>query len=136
MPNWLNPIDSTNYLLDKIFPNPAKNAMPYLEKIPGTIKPYYDPYIQAGNRALPGLEEQFNKLIADPNAIISRIGAGYKQSPGFDWRMKMGQQGVNNAQASGGMLGTPQHEQESAQMLEGIASQDFNDYMKNALGIF
>jgi hypothetical protein len=131
---WLNhPIDSFK---NTLFPNPAKDAMGYLDQIPGQIKPYYDPYINAGGRQLGNIEGEFGKLINDPNEIIRRIGSGYKQSPGYDWKVQQGQQGVNNAQAAGGMVGTPQHEQESAQMLEGIASQDYNDYMKNALGLY
>lgn len=134
--SWLNPLNMVSDIRNALFPDPSKKAMPYLNQIPGAIKPYYDPFINAGNRALPQLETQYNQLMTDPNAIINRIAAGYKQSPGYQWRMNQGMQGIKNAEAAGGMLGTPEHEQEAATLAENLAGQDYNDYMTRELGLY
>lgn len=110
-----------------------------LNQIPGELRKYLEPYIKAGQGALGNLNDvsgEYQKLYQDPNSIISRIGAGYKQSPGYQWRLNQGENAITNAAARGGMAGTAQHQQEAGQLAEDLANQDFNDYMKNALGLF
>ncbi len=51
---------------DQIFPNPANKAQPYLDRVPDTIKPYYQPYINAGQNALGDLQGQYGAL-SNPN---------------------------------------------------------------------
>jgi hypothetical protein len=166
---------------DQIFPNPADQAEPYLNKVPGTIKPYYDPYINAGQGALNniqgeygalanpntrgnlqgqygemggndmlhnlmqqfqkqqgnygGLQNQYSQMMQNPNDVISRLGQGYQKSPGYDWRMKQGQSAINNANAAGGMLGTPQHEQQAGQLAGDLANNDFQQYMDRNMNV-
>lgn len=166
---------------DQIFPNPADKASPYLDKVPGTIKPYYDPYINAGQGALGNLQgeygalanpntrgnlqgqygemggndmlhnlmkqfqaqqgnygalqNQYSQMMQNPNDVISRLGQGYQKSPGYDWRMKQGLAGMNNAYAAGGMLGTPEHEQQSGEMVGNLANNDFQQYMDRNMNI-
>lgn len=116
-------------VFDWLFPNPAEKGREPLQKIPGTIKPYYEPFIGAGTQMLPELQSRYGEMMRDPGEIIKRLGAGYKQSPGFDWRMQQGQQAATNAAAAGGMAGTPQHQQQAAQIAEDIATQDYDKYM-------
>ena len=97
------------------------------------------PYINAGQNALPHLNDlsgEYQKLYQDPNAIISRIGSGYRESPGYQWRLNQGENAITNAQARGGMAGTAQHQQEAGELAGHLADQDYNDYLKNALGLF
>lgn len=116
--------------------NPAGGAIKYLDQIPGQIKPYYDPYIEAGNRAMPGLEHSYDEMINDPNAIIKRLGAGYQKSPGYDWRLQQGEGAIGNAAAAGGMSGTPQHQQQAGQLAENMAGEDYDKYLDHVLGLF
>lgn len=130
--------------------NPYEAARGSFDQIPGAISPYYNPYIEAGHSALPqlqnqygsmvgqgaGLQGQYNNLMNDPAGFNSRLGAGFQQSPGFAWQMKQGMNAANNAAAAGGMLGTPQHQQQAATMAEGLANQDFNSYMSRVLGMY
>lgn len=115
--------------------DPSKAAQPYLNKIPGTISPYYQPYINAGNQALPGLQNMYNQMMQDPNAIISRLGAGYQQSPGYQWQLGQGQQAINNAAAAGGMAGSPMHQQQAGQLATNLANQDYESYLNHVLGL-
>jgi hypothetical protein len=116
--------------------DPSKDAMKYFDKIPGTVKPYYDPYIEAGQRQLPGLEDQYKQLMNDPGARMNQIGAGYQQSPGFQFALQQALQGSGNAAAAGGMAGSPMHEQQNMGIATNLANQDYNQYLQNAIGLY
>lgn len=116
--------------------NPAKSAMPYLDQIPGQVSPYYQPYQQAGAGALADLQKQYGSLLNDPGAMYKKFGEGYQQSPGYQFKLQQGLDAANNASAMGGQLGTPQHQQLDTQVTQGIANQDFNDYMQNIMGLY
>lgn len=107
-----------------------------LNGIPDELKQYLMPYINQGQGALGRAGKEYEGLLNNPNDIISRIGSGYKQSPGYQWKLDQGLQGVGNAQAAGGMAGTGQHQQLAGQLAEHLADQDYNDYMTNALGLY
>lgn len=130
--------------------NPYDAAKKYYNQIPGTIKPYFQPYINAGQDALGklqgqygnllgnynGIQGQYNQLMNDPNGFLNKIGSGYQQSPGFQWQMNQGMNAANNAAAAGGMAGSPQHQQQAATMAEGLANQDYYNYLNKALGMY
>jgi hypothetical protein len=110
-----------------------------LKQIPGELRKYLEPYINAGQGALgnlQGVSGEYEKLYQDPNAIISRLGGGYQQSPGYQWRLNQGENAINNAAAAGGMAGTAQHQQQAGELATNLASQDYNDYLKQVLGLF
>jgi len=116
--------------------NPADAAMPYLNQILGQTNQYYQPWYEAGKNMIPGLSDQYNQLMNDPSKRLNDIGAGYKESPGFKFAMQQALQGSGHAAAAGGMAGSPQHEQQNMELAQNIASKDYNDYMKNALGLY
>lgn len=122
-------------LFSHIFKNPSKKAMPYLNQVPGTITPYYQPYVNAGQQALPQLSNMYNQMMTNPNEIINRLGAGYQQSPGYQWRLGQGEQAINNASAAGGMLGTPMHQQQAGELASNLANQDYDQYLQHVLGL-
>ncbi len=135
---------------DSIFgtSDPSKNAMNYLNQIPGTIKPYYDPYITAGQGALTDLQNQtksltgmgstvqnqYMKLMQDPTFMMNQIGSGYSASPGYQYQVDQATQQANKAAAAGGMLGSPQEQQYVANTTNQLANQDYYNYMNQALG--
>ncbi len=124
-------------LFDSLFGgNASKDANKYLDKVPGTVKPYYDPYIQAGQRQLPGLEDQYGQLMNNPGGRLNEIGAGYQQSPGFQFALQQAMQGAGNAAAAGGMAGSPQHEQQNMGLATNLANQDYNQWLQNAMGMY
>lgn len=125
-----------NWFRNQLFPDPSRGAMNYLDQIPGQMKPYYNPYINAGRGAMGRLQGAYGEMMDDPSAIISRLGAGYKQSPGFQRRMDQSMGAITNANASGGMTGTPQHEQQAAQMAGDLTSEDYNRYLDRAMGLY
>lgn len=116
--------------------SPGDAAAPYLKKAGEDLRLYSNDYIDRGTRAQNTLEDLFKNIRENPQSIMDLLGKGYQQSPGFDWNMKRSQQAINNASAAGGMLGTPQHEQQSADMASALSSRDFGDYMQRMMGIW
>lgn len=117
------------------FKNPYDESGNLLNQIPGTITPFYKPSIDAGNRQIPGLEELFGKMTSNPDEFLSMLGKGYKKSPGYDWKLGQGESAINNAEAAGGMLGTPEHQQEAGQLAENMSSDDYESYLNHVLGL-
>lgn len=87
--------------------NPSQGAMGYLDQIPGQ---YTNP------------------------DMYNQIAGQYKESPGYQFRLKNAMQAGNNAAAAGGMLGSGQHQMGNEQMATDIASDDFYKYMQNRMG--
>jgi hypothetical protein len=118
--------------------DPTKRANKYLDQIPDELRKYLMPFINRGNTAgehLNDISGEYESMYKDPNSIISKIGSGYTESPGFKWRLGQGENAINNAAASGGYAGTSQHQQRAGELATNIASQDFNDFMERALGM-
>lgn len=88
--------------------NPSQGAMGYLDQIKG----------EYGN---PDLYNQ--------------IAGQYKESPGYQARLRNAMESGNNAAAAGGMLGSNQHQFMNASTANDIASQDFQNYMQNRMGL-
>lgn len=123
-------------LFDWIGEDPSKKANKYLKKIPGTVSPYYDPYINAGKESLGTLKDQYSKLLSNPGEFYNELGEGYKKSPGFDFALKQALGGASNAAAAGGMAGSPMHEQWAMDTSSDLASRDFDRYMQDVMGLY
>ena len=93
----------------------------YMSQIPDILKKYFAPY---------------EGLVQDPTQKLSQIGAGYKQSPGYQFALNQALKGVGQASAAGGMAGSPQQQQQAAATAQGLASQDYGQYMQRALGLY
>jgi len=112
-------------------------ASRYLNKIPEQVKPYYDPYIQSGQRALETSEGTFADLLKDPGKILEHIGSGFEPSKGYKWTRDQALEAINNSQASGGMLNTPQHQRYLMDTASGLAGNEYYDkYMPSAMGLY
>lgn len=118
------------------FDNPAEAGMPYLDQIRPILEKYLGPYHEAGMRQLPGLENQYGRLTSDPGGFLNQIGGGYQQSPGFQFALKQALQSTNHGAAAGGMFGTPQHDFQNMEVATGLANQDYNHWLQNALGLY
>lgn len=116
--------------------NPADAAMPYLNQIPGMMKDQYQPYINAGQQALPQLQGQYSDLMSNPGGKLNSIGANYKQSPGFNLALKQALQSTNHGAAAGGMYGSPQNDYQNMDVASGLASRDYDTWLQHALGMY
>jgi hypothetical protein len=118
------------------YKNPAESAQPYLDQVPQTVSPYYEPYSQAGQQSLGTLQGQYSGLVNDPAAKLSSIGSNFKQSHGYEWQVGQATNAANSAAAAGGMLGSPQEQQQLASTVSGLANQDYYNYLNQALGLY
>ena len=116
--------------------DPGQAASPYLEQARQEVKDYSQPYIDQGMTAQSYLNEVFKKLLENPDLIMQLLSGGYQESPGYQFSKNQGLQAIGAANAAGGMLGTPAHEQQAADVATGFASRDFGDYMNRMLGLF
>jgi hypothetical protein len=116
--------------------NPSKAGAPYLNQIPDAGHAQLDPFINAGTRQIPGLEGNYNKLTQDPAAFMRQLGAGYQQSPGYQFSVDQATKAANQAAAAGGMVGSPAEQQMLAETTQGLASRDYDSYMNRALGLY
>lgn len=114
--------------------NPADTANGYIDQISGQTKPYYQPYMDAGKGALEDLQNQNKGLLG--GTTQNDLGASYKESPGYKFALEQALQGSNNAYASGGQLGLPQHMQSNMEQAQGIAAKDYNDYMNRQTDLY
>lgn len=132
------------------YQNPADTAMPYMNQIPGELQQYFNPYIQAGNNALPvlqgqygsllgqlpGLQSQYGMLMNNPGAVMNKIGQGFQQSPGYQFQVNQALGAANRAAAAGGMLGSPMEQQTIAGRVNGLANQDYYNYLNHGLSLY
>ncbi len=118
------------------FINPAHAARPYLDKIPETLSPYFNPYIERGNRAGDFLEGQYGQMARDPAGFLASMSQGYQQSPGYQYRLNEALHGANNAAAAGGMLGSPANQAGNEQVAEGLANQDYEQWLNHVFDLF
>jgi hypothetical protein len=123
--------------------NPMQAANPYMQqandylgKTPDYVHQYLDPYVNAGQGAMGTLQGQYQNLMNDPNSMLAKMGAGYQQSPGYQHNVKAATNALNNAAEAGGYVGSPQHQTRAAETIEGLASQDYNQYLNNVMGLY
>ena len=107
------------------------------------------PYVTAGQATLPIQAGQYQNLVNqanplgnylglanDPNAILSRFGAGFQQSPGYQYQVDQMTKASNNAAAQGGYIGSPQQQEYMAGQIGGLANQDYNQYLNQVMGLY
>lgn len=125
-----------------LFGNKGRSAAPmnaanqYINQIPGQISPYYKPYMDAGTNALNTVTGEYGKSINDPAGQYNKFASGYKESPGYKTRLEEAMRQITNAQAAGGMAGSGQHQQYSAEKALELSGKDFEDYLTHIMGIY
>ena len=116
------------------YDNPADAAMPYMQQIPGTITPYYQPYIDWGQQAGGIMAKTYGQMATDPTGYYNNIMSSYTMSPEAQYQMEQEQQAMNQSAAAGGFTGTPYDQQQQAEMVQGITAKDQQQYYRNVEG--
>lgn len=114
----------------------AKRAQEILSQIPGTMKPYYQPYMEAGQASLGDLRDILPQLLHDPGSFLNQMGEHFHQSPGYQFAY---QQAMNAAKRMGGaqgMVGSPQQTQMAEQLATGLGNQEYYKWMDQAQNLF
>ncbi len=114
--------------------NPADVANKTIGQIPGQVEKYYSPYMEAGKGAMGDLQNRYKDLLS--GNVQNQLGESYKESPGYQFKLREAMNQGGNAAARGGYLGTPQDQQYSMQLGNDIAGQDYGDYINRQLGLY
>lgn len=125
-------------ILDSIFgkrSNPMDEANKYLGQIPGTGHEFYDPYINQGRGASNRLGSEYENMLNDPTGFIDNIMKNYKTSEGYNFQKDQLTKELGNTAAAGGIAGTPLDQMNQGKGIQGLLSQDMQQYLQNALGI-
>lgn len=118
------------------YKNPSDEASKYINQIGGATGQYLNPYINAGKDAMGQLQGQYGDLINNPGGKLNQIGQSFQQSPGYQFQMGQGLNAANSAASAGGMLGSPAHQQNSQNVAQGLANQDYYNWMNHAQGMY
>lgn len=119
-----------------LFPNAADAGMPYLNQAGSMLPGYYQPFINAGLAQLPNLQQQYGQLTNNPGQFMNKMGQNFQQSPGYQFQTQQAMGAANRAAAAGGTLGTPMEQQNIAGTVNGLANQDYYNWMKQAMGAY
>lgn len=116
--------------------SPGGAASPYLDQIPGVGHKYYDDFIDRGGRAGGRLEDEYTGLLDDPTALMNKIMENYKTSEQYGYQKDQLGREIGATSAAGGVAGTPYHQQQQGEMVQGLLSKDMQDYLSKALGLY
>lgn len=122
------------FLFGKPYQDPSASAMPYLNQIPGTVTPYYQPYIDYGMQAGDIMAQQYGQMAMNPQDYYNQIMSGYTESPGAQYQQQQMQQQMAGNAAAGGFTGTEYDQQRQAEALSGILGQDQQRYYQDVTG--
>ncbi len=116
--------------------NPAHEAGNTISQIPGQTRPYYQPFFEAGTRAIPKLENEYSSLLSNPGDRINKIGESFHESPGFKFALQQALNSVNRGAARGGMFGSPEHNQHSMEIATQLGNQDYYHWLDPTLNLY
>lgn len=118
------------------YSNPADSGMNYLNQIPGAVKPYFQPYIDRGQKNANTLQGQYDQMTGDPSGFYNNLGKGYKESPGFQLRLQRALQGISNASAGNHQYGSPADQTQQAEQAALMSGEDYEKYLNHIMNIF
>lgn len=116
------------------YTNPSDPAMDYVQQIPETVKPYYDPYIALGRGAARTMAPVYQQMITDPQGYYSGIMGGYEESPNYQYQQAVMNQSMQGDAASGGYTGTEYDQARQAAATQALLSRDQEQYYRDVTG--
>lgn len=116
--------------------NPSAEANKYLNQIPQIGHNAYDDYIKQGKESGTNVHGQYEDLLNDPQGFINKIMGGYQPSEGYQFQKGQLEKQLGNTAAAGGIAGTPQDQMNQGQAIQGLLSQDQQQWLSNILGVY
>ena len=116
--------------------DPMKEANKYLSQIPGVGHQGYDPYVNSGLDASARTKELYESLMSDPTGFINNIMKNYKTSEGYNFQKDLLTKELGNTAAAGGIAGTPLDQLNQGQQIQGLLSNDMQQFLSNVLNAF
>lgn len=115
--------------------NPADQAMPYLDQVPGIGKQYYDPFIQQGQQAQQQVNPLYERMSQDPSQFVNALMQNYSPSEGYRFKEREMNRAAQNTAASGGFAGTENDQMARADMIRGLLGGDMQEFFQNVMGV-
>jgi len=115
--------------------NPARNARPYLDQMPGVGHQYYDPYVNRGEQANQQANGMYGQFAEDPFANYNNIVQNYKPSEGYQFKRDEAMNAMEAAANSGGYAGGTYDQKERGKLANRLMGEDMQQYINNILGI-
>lgn len=88
----------------------------------------YGEYLPAGGLGMDALQKQYDILVGGDMEQ-------YQESPGYQFQLEQGQQALERSQAARGGLMSGRAAKESMRFGQGLASQDFGNYLSQLSGL-
>lgn len=134
--SWLDPITDAAGITDTGgYNNPASSGQSYLDKIPGYVDTYMQPYINMGQTAGGIAQGQYAQMASDPTQFYNDIYDTYEPSSYYQYQSdQLGQEQANTA-AAGGFSGTTNDQNAQMTTQNALLNQDWNQYLNQVLGI-
>jgi hypothetical protein len=115
--------------------NPADAAMPYLNQIAPMLQQYMSPYISQGQTAYGQMEGPLSQMTSNPTGFINNIMNQYQPSQQFQTQNQAALNSAANTAAAGGMRGSVQDIDNSANITNTLMGQDMQNWLNNVLGV-
>lgn len=116
-----------------MFKSVGKAANPYLDQIESQSMERMNPYTSLSSLGKP-LQDRYGQMSQNPVGSIQDIRSQYEQSPGHKRAMYDAMMAADNAAASGGMVGTPMHQEQKMETAAGINDQYERQWVRDAMG--
>lgn len=94
----------------------------------------YNPFYQAGTQAMGNYQQGLDKM-KDPTAYLNNLMGNYKESDYAKYLQDQTSKAGMNAASASGLIDSTPFAQQMQQNAAGIASQDMDKWLRNALGI-
>jgi hypothetical protein len=114
--------------------NPYNAAMNQFSQFTNKAENAQNPFLQAGQNAIPGYQNWINSM-QDPSAFINNLMGGYNESPWAQYEQQQAMRAGTNAASASGLSGSTPMAQQMQQNASNISSQDMNQWLQNVLGI-
>lgn len=134
--SWLDPVTNAIGVTDTNgYNNPATSGQSYLDKVPGYVDTYMQPYINMGQTAGGIAQGQYSQMASDPSAYYNNIYSSYEPSDYYQYQSdQLGQEQANTA-AAGGFSGTTNDQNSQMTTQNALLNNDWNQYLNSVLGI-
>lgn len=114
--------------------DPYKQAMEQYQKWANEAKNVQNPYLNAGQGAIPDYQKWLESQ-KDPSKFINDIMGQYGESPWARYEQQQSMRAGENAASALGLLGSTPFAQQMQQNAMNISSQDMQNWLNNVLGI-
>lgn len=108
--------------------NPAGDAMQYSQQLPGTVRPYYEPFIEQGQQANQDINPQYSRMATDPAEYMNQLMKNYSLDEGFQMQKKNLQRELSGVAAAGGYRGNQYDQEQQAKLVSALLASHRGDW--------